>query len=208
MKTWEVAKAGDGATYAATWDANTMIKDLLADADLQKLSKSEKTMLAMGLGMGIRMGFSQDMTIFDYERMEVRKVEVDGDRAVAVIRGWDIDDFGLSWRIWLAQRDGEWRIHDAEEMSQGIRISRLMLAALSGDIASGEVPPWVRSMDSLLAAANGAKQVGFAVIATTAVILAVFSPVLFLQDAADNESTRRKALQVAGDAVDRQPGIE
>ncbi|MFT7287596.1 MAG: multidrug efflux pump [Halieaceae bacterium] len=35
----------------------------------------------------------------------------------------------------------------------------------------------------LLAAANGAKQVGFAVIATTAVLLAVFSPVLFLQDA-------------------------
>ncbi len=35
----------------------------------------------------------------------------------------------------------------------------------------------------LLAAANGAGQVGFAVIATTAVLLAVFSPVLFLQDA-------------------------
>ncbi len=35
----------------------------------------------------------------------------------------------------------------------------------------------------LLASANGAKQVGFAVIATTAVLLAVFSPVLFLQDA-------------------------
>lgn len=35
----------------------------------------------------------------------------------------------------------------------------------------------------LLAAARGAQQVGFAVIATTAVLLAVFSPVLFLQDA-------------------------
>ena len=35
----------------------------------------------------------------------------------------------------------------------------------------------------LLAAAAGARQVGFAVIATTAVLLAVFSPVLFLQDA-------------------------
>lgn len=35
----------------------------------------------------------------------------------------------------------------------------------------------------LLAAAAGAQQVGFAVIATTAVLLAVFSPVIFLQDA-------------------------
>ncbi|GAB5412452.1 MAG: efflux RND transporter permease subunit [Congregibacter sp.] len=35
----------------------------------------------------------------------------------------------------------------------------------------------------LLAAAAGAQQVGFAVIATTAVLLAVFSPVFFLQDA-------------------------
>ncbi|MEM1190577.1 MAG: efflux RND transporter permease subunit [Pseudomonadota bacterium] len=35
----------------------------------------------------------------------------------------------------------------------------------------------------LLAASRGAQQVGFAVIATTAVLLAVFSPVLFLQDA-------------------------
>ncbi|WOJ97265.1 efflux RND transporter permease subunit [Congregibacter brevis] len=35
----------------------------------------------------------------------------------------------------------------------------------------------------LLAAAGGAQQVGFAVIATTAVLLAVFSPVVFLQDA-------------------------
>ncbi|MEE4277807.1 MAG: efflux RND transporter permease subunit [Halieaceae bacterium] len=35
----------------------------------------------------------------------------------------------------------------------------------------------------LLASARGAQQVGFAVIATTAVLLAVFSPVLFLQDA-------------------------
>ncbi|MEE4202669.1 MAG: efflux RND transporter permease subunit [Halieaceae bacterium] len=35
----------------------------------------------------------------------------------------------------------------------------------------------------LLAASKGAQQVGFAVIATTAVLLAVFSPVLFLQDA-------------------------
>jgi multidrug efflux pump len=35
----------------------------------------------------------------------------------------------------------------------------------------------------LLAAASGAQQVGFAVIATTAVLLAVFSPVVFLQDA-------------------------
>jgi multidrug efflux pump len=35
----------------------------------------------------------------------------------------------------------------------------------------------------LLAAANGGMQVGFAVIATTAVLLAVFSPVLFLEDA-------------------------
>lgn len=35
----------------------------------------------------------------------------------------------------------------------------------------------------LLAASYGAQQVGFAVIATTAVLLAVFSPVLFLQDA-------------------------
>ncbi len=42
-------------------------------------------------------------------------------------------------------------------------------------IEDGEAP--------LLAAARGAQQVGFAVIATTAVLLAVFSPVLFLQDA-------------------------
>lgn len=42
-------------------------------------------------------------------------------------------------------------------------------------IEEGEAP--------LLAAARGAQQVGFAVIATTAVLLAVFSPVLFLQDA-------------------------
>jgi multidrug efflux pump len=34
----------------------------------------------------------------------------------------------------------------------------------------------------LLAAVRGAKQVGFAVIATTAVLLAVFSPVIFMQD--------------------------
>ena len=42
-------------------------------------------------------------------------------------------------------------------------------------IEEGEAP--------LLAASRGAQQVGFAVIATTAVLLAVFSPVLFLQDA-------------------------
>ena len=42
-------------------------------------------------------------------------------------------------------------------------------------IEGGEAP--------LLASARGAQQVGFAVIATTAVLLAVFSPVLFLQDA-------------------------
>lgn len=42
-------------------------------------------------------------------------------------------------------------------------------------IEEGEAP--------LLAASKGAQQVGFAVIATTAVLLAVFSPVLFLQDA-------------------------
>lgn len=42
-------------------------------------------------------------------------------------------------------------------------------------IEEGEAP--------LLAASRGAQQVGFAVVATTAVLLAVFSPVLFLQDA-------------------------
>ena len=45
----------------------------------------------------------------------------------------------------------------------------------------------------LVAAAEGAKQVGFAVIATTAVLLAVFSPVLFLQDASSRLFTELAA---------------
>ncbi|MEM6300347.1 MAG: efflux RND transporter permease subunit [Pseudomonadota bacterium] len=52
-------------------------------------------------------------------------------------------------------------------------------------IESGEPP--------LLAASEGAKQVGFAVIATTAVLLAVFSPVLFLQDASSRLFTELAA---------------
>ncbi|MEM1145045.1 MAG: efflux RND transporter permease subunit [Pseudomonadota bacterium] len=50
---------------------------------------------------------------------------------------------------------------------------------------SGEPP--------LLSSARGAQQVGFAVIATTAVLLAVFSPVLFLQDASSRLFTELAA---------------
>ncbi|MEO0436559.1 MAG: efflux RND transporter permease subunit [Pseudomonadota bacterium] len=52
-------------------------------------------------------------------------------------------------------------------------------------IENGEPP--------LLAASEGAKQVGFAVIATTAVLLAVFSPVMFLQDASSRLFTELAA---------------
>lgn len=153
-RTWKIAREGGGQAYADSWDANAMVKQVLAEPDIAKLSKGKRTMIAMGLGLGIRMGLRDDTSVFDFVRIEVRKVDRDGDEAVAVMRGWDEDDYGQTWKIWLARRSDRWRVFDAEEMSQGIRISRLMLAALTSLVADGETPEWLTRMDTLVEAAT------------------------------------------------------
>ncbi len=149
-----VASAGGGVAYADLWDAATMVDDVLASPDLAALSQEKKVLLGMGMRLGIRAGFANDPTVMAYERMDIREVHVTGDRAVAVIRGWDADDLGLGWRLWLVGKPDGWRLCDAEEMSQGIRVSRLLLAAVADSIDGDGTPEWVRRIAQLTAAAN------------------------------------------------------
>ena len=151
---WRIARDGGGQEYAQAWDAQTMIKTLLAQPGVAEMPDARKAGLAMGLGVGLRVGLMKDASVFAHERIAVRSVHVDGDTAVAVMRAWDADDFALSWRLWLTRREGIWRVHDAEEMSQSVRISRIMLAAVSASDEGAVVPEWVRRMGSLLAAAK------------------------------------------------------
>jgi tetratricopeptide (TPR) repeat protein len=156
--TRKIAHEGGGYAYADAWDAATMVKALLAEPDLGSIPKAKKRLITLGISMGLRQGFSQDASLMDYERMQVRKVEIDGDRATAVIRGWDADDIGLSWRLWLVRRQDAWRIYDAEELSQGIRVSRLMFAATASTLADGEAPEWVLRIQGVVDAATAAAE--------------------------------------------------
>lgn len=151
---WRLARDGGGQEYAQAWDVQSMTKMLLAEPGIADLPDARKARLVMDIAVGLRVALMKDASVFAHERIAVRSVHVDGDTAVAVMVGWDADDAALHSRLWLTRRDGVWRVHDAEEMSQSFRISRIMLAAASASDDDAVIPEWVRRMGSLVAAAQ------------------------------------------------------
>jgi hypothetical protein len=98
--------------------------------DAEKLQEEKLERLAKGMELACERMLPQLKTFFLYDRIEIRRIDLQSDVAMIVGRCHDVDDLEFKARWWLRKIDGRWQLVDHENVTVAMRLSTLMSHAM------------------------------------------------------------------------------
>ncbi|WP_395748146.1 hypothetical protein [Prosthecobacter sp.] len=102
------------------WDA--LIEASLAGEDTQP-SDATKLKMKRGLILTNERMFPVIRPVFQFQDAEIRRIDLDGDKALIIARVHDEDNAESKVRWWLRRRGEKWMLTDFENISVSIRLS-------------------------------------------------------------------------------------